>query len=181
MLVLAVLAAIPALLLWGVWQWADGRARVAEDAVPPPEETVPVPEPRLALSTSLLSMRRSASELSRDLNLAAFESAVEPLTNSVNERSCVAVSLDGVLVGEANPRLPVIPASNQKILVAAVAEEVLGPDHVYTTTVVGPEPVAGVAFLARFTHAAGLHQRGAPRHRVASRGDRRPRRAPLPR
>jgi len=144
MLVLAMLAAIPAVLLWGIWQWADGRAQVAEDAVPPPEETLPAPAPRLALSTSLLSMRRSAAELSRDLNLAAFETAVEPLTSSVNERSCVAVSLDGVVVGEANSDLAVVPASNQKILVAAVAEDVLGSDYVYTTTVVGPEPVNGV-------------------------------------
>ena len=124
--------------------WADDRAQVAEDAVPPPESTAPVPEPRLALSTQLLSMRRSASELSRDLNLAAFETAVEPLTDSVNERSCVAVSLDGVVAGAANSSLAVIPASNQKILVAAVAEEILGPDYVYTTTVVGAEPVNGV-------------------------------------
>lgn len=144
MLVLAMLAAIPAVLLWAIWQWADGRAQVAEDAVPPPEETVPAPEPRLALSTQLLSMRRSAAQLSRDLNLEAFQTAVVPLTDSVNATSCAAVSLDGVVVGEANASLAVIPASNQKILVAAAAEEVLGADYTYSTTVVGAAPVNGV-------------------------------------
>lgn len=141
--VVAMLAAIPAVLLWAVWQWADDRAAIAEDAVPT-ESTIAPPAPPPGLSTQLLSLRRSASQLSRDLNLTAFRSAVVPLLDSVNERSCAAVSLDGVLVGDRNRNLVVIPASNQKILVAAVAEDVLGPDFVYTTTIVGPEPVGGV-------------------------------------
>ena len=144
LVVLGVVAAIPALLLWALWGWADGRAAIAEDAVPATESTVAPPAPGLALSTQLFSLRRSATQLSRDLNLEAFRSAVVPLLGAVNDRSCAAVSLDGVPVGEANANVAVIPASNQKILVAAVAEEVLGNDFVYTTTVVGPEPVAGV-------------------------------------
>lgn len=144
MVALAMLAALPAMMLWGVWQWAGNRAAIAQDAVPSAELNVEVPEPRLALSTQLFSLRRSASQLSRDLNLAAFRSAVDPLMAAVNDRSCAAVSLDGTLVGQVNPSLPVIPASNQKILVAAVAEEVLGTDFVYMTTVVGPQPVGGV-------------------------------------
>jgi D-alanyl-D-alanine carboxypeptidase/D-alanyl-D-alanine-endopeptidase (penicillin-binding protein 4) len=144
LVVVAALAALPALLLWMVWGWASGRAAVAEDAVPPTESSAPPPEPPPGLSTQLLSLRRSASQLSRDLNLSAFEGAVVPLLDAVNERSCAAVSLDGRLVGERNPDVVVIPASNEKLLVAAVAEQVLGSDFVYTTTVVGPEPVDGV-------------------------------------
>jgi D-alanyl-D-alanine carboxypeptidase/D-alanyl-D-alanine-endopeptidase (penicillin-binding protein 4) len=144
LVVVGALAVIPALLLWMVWGWASGRAAVAEDGVPPTESSVPPPEPLPGLSTQLLSLRRSASQLSRDLNLSAFESAVVPLLDAVNDRSCAAVSLDGRLVGERNPDVVVIPASNEKLLVAAVAEQVLGSDFVYTTTVVGPEPVGGV-------------------------------------
>ncbi len=143
--VLAVVALVPALLLWAVWQWADGRAAAADDAVP--EEVVgaaPPPTPQPALSTGLLSYRRGAGELSRDLNTNAFRAAVAPLLSRVNDRSCAAVSLDGVPIGDVNVGQVVIPASNMKVLVAAVALEVLGTEFRYTTRVVGPAPVGGV-------------------------------------
>lgn len=150
---LAVAALIPATVLWGVWQWSSNRADIAEGAVPAsaasdaddaPVADEPVETPSVALATALLSFRRSASALSRDLNLSAFESAVVPFLDTVNDRSCTAVSVDGRLVGSKNAELPVIPASNQKVLVGAVALEVLGADFTYTTTVVGPPPSAGV-------------------------------------
>ena len=144
-IVLTVLALVPMLLLWSVWRWADGRAASAEDAVPVPSETtVATPEPAKALPTTLLSFRRTAGELSRRLNLTAFEAAVQPLLQQIDERSCTTVSLDGRLVGERNPDTVVIPASSLKILVAAVGVEVLGEDFRYTTRVVGPSPSAGV-------------------------------------
>jgi D-alanyl-D-alanine carboxypeptidase/D-alanyl-D-alanine-endopeptidase (penicillin-binding protein 4) len=118
--VLTVLALIPAILLWSTWRWADGRAAGAEDAVPPAAETpVALPEPAKALPTTLLSFRRAAGELSRQLNTAAFETAVQPLLQLVDARSCTAISLDGRLVGARNPDTVVIPASTLKILVAA--------------------------------------------------------------
>ncbi len=139
-----MVALIPAVLLWAVWRWADGHAEAAENAVPEEAETVLAPTPLPALSTNLLSFRRSAGELSRRLNLAAFETAVIPFLEQVNERSCAAVSLDGRLVGARNPGAVVLPASNQKILVAAAALDVLGPDFTYTTRVVGAQPAGGV-------------------------------------
>ena len=145
--VLAVVAMIPAAILWGTWQWAAARADIAADAVPStsaPGAGAPDRPATVALATGLLSFRRSASELSRDLNLSAFEAAMVPFVNAVPERSCAAVSLDGRLVGSKDPDVVVIPASNQKVLVAAVAAEILGPDFTYRTTVVGPEPVDGV-------------------------------------
>ena len=144
LVVVVVLAAIPALLLWGVWRWSSARAERAADAVPEDVSSEPAPEPPLALSTQLLSFRRSAAVLSRDLYLDTFRAAVQPLLGSVGERSCAAVSLDGTLVDERNPDVVVVPASNQKILVAAVAEQVLGADFVYTTRLVGPSPAGGV-------------------------------------
>ncbi|NNE12110.1 MAG: D-alanyl-D-alanine carboxypeptidase/D-alanyl-D-alanine-endopeptidase [Ilumatobacter sp.] len=144
LVVLVALALIPTILLWAVWQWADTRAAIAEEGVPPTVTSVPPPAGFPALATPLLSYRRTAGRLSRDLNLEAFESAVEPLLAAVDDRSCTAVSLDGRVVGERNADLAVIPASNQKILVAAVAIEVLGPDFTYETKVVAPAPEAGV-------------------------------------
>ncbi len=148
--VLVVMALLPALLLWSIYRWSDGKAADAADAVPPldsipggpaPLDTV-APQP--ALSTTLLSLRRSAAQLSLDLNMAAFEAAVVPLVNSVNDRSCVAVSLNGQMVGERNATTVVIPASNQKLIVAAAALEILGPEFYYTTKLVGAAPVGGV-------------------------------------
>ncbi len=143
--VLVMLALIPAVLLWGVWRWAAGRAAESEDAVPEQSATpIATPTPEPALSTGLLSLRRSASELSRRLNLSAFETAVQPLLGAVNESSCASISLEGRPVGAANPDLVVIPASNLKIVVAAAALETLGESFTYTTRVVGPAAAGGV-------------------------------------
>ena len=117
---------IPALLLLAVARWAGGQADASDDAVPAADPSRRRRRPRRrrpALNTGLLSFRRAASKLSRDLNMAAFQQGVQPLMNSVGDRSCAAISLDGELVGEKNIDTVVIPASNMKILVAAAAIE----------------------------------------------------------
>jgi serine-type D-Ala-D-Ala carboxypeptidase/endopeptidase (penicillin-binding protein 4) len=145
LIVLTVVATVPALLLWGLWRWASGAAEAAEDAAPEPTPpTATTPDATSALTTPLLSYRRTAVALSRQLNLDAFEDAVASFMNQIDEQSCAAVSLNGELAGAANADRPVIPASTQKILVAAVAEDVLGEDFRYRTTLVGPAPTDGV-------------------------------------
>lgn len=141
---LVAAALVPALLLWLVYRWADGQAQAVEDGVPPASSTVAPPPQAPALNTGLLSYRRAAGKLSRDLNLGAFVAGVQPLMSMINEQSCAAISLDGRPIGEANPTTVVIPASNLKIVIAAVAVEVLGIDHTFITKVVGPAPVNGV-------------------------------------
>ena len=145
MLVLLVAALVPALLLWSVWRWAGNRAAAADDAVPAAVDTIAPPTDVLpALSTGLMSMRRTASKLSNDLNLTAFQDDVVPLLDMVNDQSCAMVTLNGQAVGARNETVPIIPASNQKVLVAAVALDVLGPDFVFTTNLVGPAATGGV-------------------------------------
>jgi D-alanyl-D-alanine carboxypeptidase/D-alanyl-D-alanine-endopeptidase (penicillin-binding protein 4) len=145
MVVLAVAALVPALMLWSVSRWASNRAAVAHDTVPAAVDTIAPPTDVLpALNTGLLSMRRTASKLSNDLNLTAFQQDVTPLLDMMNAQSCAMVTLNGQLVGARNEKVPVIPASNQKVLVAAVALDVLGPDFVFTTNLVGPAPTSGV-------------------------------------
>ncbi|HEY5663720.1 MAG TPA: D-alanyl-D-alanine carboxypeptidase/D-alanyl-D-alanine-endopeptidase [Ilumatobacter sp.] len=153
-IVLVVAALVPALALFGLWRWAADRDAADRDAVPaPPSTVVAAPPAAPALVTSLLSWRRSAGELSRRLNRQSFAAAVQPLLAAVDDRSCAAISLDGVPVGSANADRAVIPASNQKLLVAAVALEVLGETFTYTTRVVGPPPVDGV--VAGDVHLVG--------------------------
>jgi serine-type D-Ala-D-Ala carboxypeptidase/endopeptidase (penicillin-binding protein 4) len=147
MVVLVIAAAIPALILLAIAQWAGGQADATDDAVPAVDPAAPAttaPPPSGALNTGLLSFRRASSKLSRDLNMAAFQQGVQPLMNSVGDRSCAAISLDGELVGEKNIDTVVLPASTMKILVAAVALDLLGNDFRYTTRVMGPTPSAGV-------------------------------------
>jgi D-alanyl-D-alanine carboxypeptidase/D-alanyl-D-alanine-endopeptidase (penicillin-binding protein 4) len=71
--------------------------------------------------------------IARDLNDDSFATAVSTFAATLDATSCVVVQLDGVEVGSHNPDLAVIPASNQKLLVAAAALDVLGPEHVFTT------------------------------------------------
>ena len=145
MVVLVIAAAIPALILLAIAQWAGGQADATDDAVPAVDPAATTaPPPSGALNTGLLSFRRASSKLSRDLNMAAFQQGVQPLMDSVGDRSCAAISLDGELVGEKNIDTVVLPASTMKILVAAVALDVLGDDFRYTTRVMGPTPSAGV-------------------------------------
>lgn len=139
--VLVVAALLPALLLWGVWRWADGTAAASADPAPPADPAAPAPPPAAdALVTHLTSLRRTAGLLSRRLNTGAFQTALQPMLDRVGERSCAAVSLDGQLVAERNAATAVIPASTLKVVVAAVALDVLGGEFTYTTELKGPEP-----------------------------------------
>jgi D-alanyl-D-alanine carboxypeptidase/D-alanyl-D-alanine-endopeptidase (penicillin-binding protein 4) len=141
-LVLGLLALIPGLLLFLAWRWAAGRAEGAE---PPPPTSVAPPPPASALATPLLSFRRAPGVLSRDLNVAAFQGVVSDFAASLDAPSCVDVAVDGIPVGSVRADTPLIPASNQKLLVGAVALEVLGADFTYTTEARAPTaPAAGV-------------------------------------
>ncbi len=132
---LVVVAVVPALLLGGCWRFADGRAPDTV-AVTDTGSTAVVVEPA-ALTTPLLSVRRAPATLARDVNLSAFQQELDGFLPKIDDTSCVAVSVDGQPVGGKNRDKPLRPASNVKIITAAVALQVLGADHVYTTEVRG--------------------------------------------
>jgi D-alanyl-D-alanine carboxypeptidase/D-alanyl-D-alanine-endopeptidase (penicillin-binding protein 4) len=105
-----------------------------------PARVGPVP----ALTTGVLSYRRapaSVAEAGDDLRLAT---AMAELAVFLDGRSCLSVSVDGRPVAAHNADVAVIPASLQKILLAAVALEVLGPEYRFTTSVLAPPAVDGV-------------------------------------
>ncbi len=136
LLVLAAVILLPALALFGLWRVADGRDDdETVESLPPTTVAGAGAAPTPVLDTPLLSFRRVPGLIARDLNDDSFAAAVDGFAGTLDPTSCVVVQLDGVEVGAHNPDLPVIPASNQKLLVAAAALDVLGADHVFTTDV----------------------------------------------
>ncbi|MBK5332863.1 MAG: D-alanyl-D-alanine carboxypeptidase/D-alanyl-D-alanine-endopeptidase [Ilumatobacteraceae bacterium] len=138
--VLVLLAAIPAAGLGALWRFADARR-------PPPVVQPVAPNPATlpaAMTTPLFSVRRAPGVLSRQVNLSALQTALQPLLASVGDNRCFALAIDGQSVAEKNETLPLSPASNLKILTAAVALDVLGPGFTYSTKVMGALGADGV-------------------------------------
>ena len=166
---LLVIAIIPTLGLIFVARWADRRADVYEadrssgsfmdveldgglavdgTARTPDDGTAPgsgiAPGPAATLTTGILDFRRVPSLIASDASVAQLRTAVDPVFSFIGDRSCASVAVDGVPVTSSNPDLPVIPASNQKLLVAFAALDLLGADHTFTTTVTAPPIEDGV-------------------------------------
>ncbi len=143
-IVLGLVALVPVLALLAVYRWSSGQTD-ASTAAPPVDPTATVPTPTPALSTGLMTFRRMPTIVSREVNGAEFAAEVAPFLATLNDRSCSVISVDGEAIGARNADIAVIPASNQKLLVAAVALEQLGPDFTYTTTVeAAAAPVEGL-------------------------------------
>jgi D-alanyl-D-alanine carboxypeptidase/D-alanyl-D-alanine-endopeptidase (penicillin-binding protein 4) len=142
LVLLVTMLSLPALGLAWMWQWAEVEAE------PPPTTTTTLPEgyddPAAELETELLSMRRTPTELAARARDDAYRAVLQPFFDAVPEGSCVAIDIEGERFADVRADVPVIPASNQKLLVAAVALEVLGDDHRFHTELRGPQPVDGV-------------------------------------
>jgi D-alanyl-D-alanine carboxypeptidase/D-alanyl-D-alanine-endopeptidase (penicillin-binding protein 4) len=143
-LLLLAVATIPALALAGTWQYADAN-------IPPPSTTTTTtspPAPQPELTTELMSFRRHPEPLARRVaesaTAARMSAVVASMTGNMATGSCLKVVTGGQVVAEFEPGASVIPASNQKMLVAAAALDILGSDFRFTTELVGPEPVGGV-------------------------------------
>jgi serine-type D-Ala-D-Ala carboxypeptidase/endopeptidase (penicillin-binding protein 4) len=143
LVVLVAVAVVPALALFALWRWADGKSGGDADPAPSTSATAPT-KPARALTTPLLSYRRVPGTLARELSLDQFAADVADFGSTLNDTSCVAVSLDGMTVAAIRPDLPLIPASNEKLLVGAVALDRLGNGYRFTTEVRAATPQDGV-------------------------------------
>lgn len=129
-LVLALVCALPAIALGGLWRFANARAEDATLVI----EAVENDDPLGALPpTPVLSLRRAPDEIARRINLGRFAAAADAVEAAVPEGSCLTITVGGDVVAERNSSSPVVPASSLKLATAAVALAILGPDHRYTT------------------------------------------------
>jgi D-alanyl-D-alanine carboxypeptidase/D-alanyl-D-alanine-endopeptidase (penicillin-binding protein 4) len=127
---LARLLALP-LLCFAVAFFALNRADAANQQIaerPRVDQPAPV--------TPVLSARRVAAALAFPGRAAQLAAVLDPLVGSAaQDASCAMVTnRAGAPIYARNPSLPMIPASNQKLLTAYTALAVLGPDHRFRTT-----------------------------------------------
>lgn len=138
---LVALASLPAIGLGALFVVADSKAEAEPLATAPTSGTVLLPQP---LATPLLSARRTPGVLATDERADTVLAAAAPLLGAIDGSSCAAIGVADQVLATVNPDVTVIPASNLKVIVAAVALEVLGPTATFTTQFVGPAPVGGV-------------------------------------
>ena len=134
--VLGIIAVVPAVGLLALYRWADEQVPAADAAPAPSTTLVAPPPPADPLTNSFATFRRIPAPLSLELNVDRFRDEVAGFVGTLNDQSCVSISVDGVDIGAQAPTLAVIPASNIKLVVAAVALDLLGAEHRYTTSVV---------------------------------------------
>jgi D-alanyl-D-alanine carboxypeptidase/D-alanyl-D-alanine-endopeptidase (penicillin-binding protein 4) len=140
---LVPIAALTVLLVWSDAQADEHEAAAQTEEFQPPAAAASA-EPTPALTTAMVSYRRAPAalaELGADNELAI---AMEQLAVFVDDRSCLAVSVDGRTVGSWNGDVAVIPASTNKLLIAGAAIELLGADHRFTTSVAAPPAADGI-------------------------------------
>ena len=157
LLMLVVLGLVPVVLLTVLALWSDEQADTYEAARqaadsgsdtgsdgPASADSGDGPSVATPLVTPLVDYRRTPRQIVVVSDANRLADAMAPMMTFVGDESCVAVSVDGRLVTARNAATPVIPASTQKLLVAAVALEVLGPEYRFTTTVSALPAVDGV-------------------------------------
>ncbi len=131
MALVVALAAPPILLS----RWANSEAALARrgDRVAVSAEAVP----RASVVTPLLSARRVPGVVSRQLATKPLIEGLAAVGRQLPAGACLRVEVDGAPVFSQRDDTALIPASNMKIVTAAVALDKLGGDHVFSTSAAG--------------------------------------------
>lgn len=149
LLLLLIVAVLPAIGLYALFRWSDERAdrydaRVEETDDAPSNQATADETVAAVLQTGVFDYRRVPERVADLADANRLAEALEPVFSFLGPTSCAAVSIDGDPVIGTNAATAVIPASTLKLFTAATALEVLGPDHVFTTSVAAALPVEGV-------------------------------------
>ena len=141
---LAAASTVPAIPLAGVWQYAEAN-------VPPPATTTTTTVPSRPveeLATPLLSYRRHPTPLAERAaaseSAMAFDDRLRVLADDVGDAGCIELLDATYAIAAVDADRSVIPASNQKLLVAAVALDALGARYRFRTELQSIRPIDGV-------------------------------------
>ena len=125
---------MPAVALAGAWWWSAGQVDDAQAAASAPlGDAAPID----VLATPVLSVRRGPTALSRDVVGQNLRADLQPVVDGMGPASCLTVESGGIVGLDARGEQLVVPASNMKLVTAAAALEVLGPDSRFITDVAG--------------------------------------------
>lgn len=117
-----------------------------------PASTPSAPTPA-ALRTPVFSPRRLPELIADGVGAQHVQAALDADVSAQN--ACFLVSEGGQARATHNPDTPLIPASTEKLLTAAAALTVLGPDFKYETKAVAPTAVHGGIVDRLFVVGAG--------------------------
>ncbi len=125
---------------------ASRRVASPETLVPRPAAPGPdalVPRPAAPLPDALVPRPAAPVEAAASPPAPHLDAVVDPWTDAELDISISISTEERGLVFEHQPDLELFPASNQKLLTAVGAYELLSPDHRFTTTVLRTGAVAG--------------------------------------
>jgi D-alanyl-D-alanine carboxypeptidase/D-alanyl-D-alanine-endopeptidase (penicillin-binding protein 4) len=111
------------------WKFVHGIAQ----AVTPITKSTEIP----SLSAPIINARRNPQTLSHEVRFRSLRSQLTMLSNRLPEDSCLIINIEGSRIVNVNPDVPLMPASNMKLVVASVALDVLKPDFVFSTSLLG--------------------------------------------
>jgi serine-type D-Ala-D-Ala carboxypeptidase/endopeptidase (penicillin-binding protein 4) len=138
---------------------------LAKRAVPP-AAAEPLNHGRVA--TPLFSIRRMPRTVAEPLVTKPLIDRLAAVAPTLPASSCLVVEADGEVVAERNPTTALIPASNMKVVTAAVALEVIGRDHRFATTLFGQLDATGTKVGDLYLVGGGDPLLSTPKYRDAS-------------
>lgn len=139
---LASVTLIGATSLGVSWKLVDGVAQSVTPIVSNSELK--------SLSAPIINARRNPQTLSHDVRFRTLSSQLATLGKRLPTDSCLIIDIEGKRIININADVPLLPASNMKIVVAMVALDVLTPEFVFSTSLVGRvngNTVEGDAYL----------------------------------